>query len=59
SAITLARDYINLKRSRYINLRNHYCREQLAKGYITIEYIRIDKQLANSLTKAKTPNSIL
>ncbi|KAL9533819.1 hypothetical protein SMMN14_03045, partial [Sphaerulina musiva] len=59
SAIALVRDYINLKRSRYINLRNYYYREQLAKGYITIEYIRTDKQLTDSLTKAKTLNSIL
>lgn len=59
SAIALARDHINSKRSRHINLRNHYCREQLAKGHITVEYIRTDEQLADGLTKAKTPNSIL
>jgi hypothetical protein len=58
SAISLVRDHTNSRRSRHISLRNHFCREQHEKGTITVEYINTTKQLADVLTKPKSPNAL-
>ena len=55
SAITLARNHDNHKRSKHISLRNHYCREQVAKGRIDPVFVRTEEQLADGLTKPKSP----
>lgn len=59
SAISLVKNHSNSRRSRHVSLRNHYCREQHEKGLITVEYINTTEQLADSLTKPKSPVPIL
>ena len=58
SAISLVQDHTNSKRSRHVNLRNHYCRDQLELGNIKVEYINTTKQLADGFTKPKSPNPV-
>ena len=59
ATILLVKDYTNLKRSKYINLRNYYYREKYNQGEISIKYINIANQLTNTLTKLKLENAIL
>jgi len=59
SAIQLVRDHTNSRRSRHVSLRNHYCREQHDAGKITVEYINTVDQLADPLTKARSPIMLL
>ena len=59
SAIALVKDHTNSRRSRHVSLRNHYCREQYKLGKIEVEYINTTKQLADGLTKPKSPNPLL
>ncbi|KAI1006624.1 hypothetical protein K3495_g1602 [Podosphaera aphanis] len=59
SAISLIKNHDNHKRSKHIALRNFYCREQHREGKIKVEYIRTDSQLADSLTKPRSPISII
>lgn len=55
SAIRLATSHDNHRRSKHIALRNHYCKEQAANNRIKIEYVETGKQLADALTKPKSP----
>lgn len=55
STISLANNHANHKRSKHIDLRNHYCREQATLGNITIRYVSTDKQAADCLTKPLGP----
>ena len=59
SAIALVRDHTNSRRSRHVSLRNHYCREQHERGMIEVEYISTTRQMADALTKARSPNALL
>lgn len=59
SAISLVRNHTNSKRSRHVSLRNHYCREQHHKGKIIVEWVETKHQLADALTKPKSPNEII
>ena len=59
SAIALVRDHTNSRRSRHVSLRNHYCREQHERGMIEVQYINTTKQMADALTKARSPNVLL
>ena len=54
SAISLIINHDNHKRSKYIALRNYYCREQYQKGSIKVVYTPSANQLADCLTKVKT-----
>lgn len=58
SAISLIKNHDNHKRSKHISLRNYYCREQYQKGNINVTYISSNNQLADALTKVKSPVSI-
>ena len=55
STISLANNHANHKRSKHVDIRNHYCREQATTGNIAIRYISTDKQAADSLTKPLGP----
>lgn len=56
SAIALVKNHDNHKRSRHVNLRNHYCRQQHRRGLIEVQYISTKSQQADALTK---PVSVL
>jgi hypothetical protein len=58
AAISLTEDHTNSRRSRHVSLRNHYCREKYEQGVIGVEYINTTNQLADALTKPKSPNPL-
>ena len=58
SAISLIRNHDNHRRSKHISLRNFYCREQHKNGLIEVSYVASCDQLADSLTKVKSPVAI-
>ncbi|KAI0993146.1 hypothetical protein K3495_g15039 [Podosphaera aphanis] len=58
SAISLIKNHDNHKRSKHIALRNFYCREQHQNGKITVTYVPSNLQLADALTKVKSPVAI-
>jgi hypothetical protein len=55
STISLASNHSNHKRSKHIDIRNHYCREQSTIGNIKVEYVNTEEQAADSLTKPLGP----
>lgn len=52
SAIRLAKNPINHKRSKHIDVKYHFIREKVNEGMITLEDIRSEEQIADVLTKA-------
>ena len=59
SAISLVKNHDNHKRSRHIALRNHYCRQQYRRGFISPIYVESNRQLADGLTKVKSTVQLL
>ncbi|HEY5744748.1 MAG TPA: reverse transcriptase domain-containing protein [Chryseolinea sp.] len=55
STISLATNHSNHKRSKHVDVKNHYCREQQALGNIQVEYIRTEDQAADGFTKPLGP----
>ena len=51
SAINLAKHPTLHGRSKHIELRFHYIREQVSKGNVTVEYCKAEEQLADLMTK--------
>lgn len=51
SAISLAKHPALHGRSKHIELRYHFIREQVAAGKIEVEYCKSDMQVADVLTK--------
>jgi hypothetical protein len=54
SAINLAKNPIAHGRSKHIELRFHYLREQVNNGNLTLEHYRSEDQFADLFTKAVT-----
>jgi len=52
SAINLAKNPIAHGRSKHIETRFHFIREQVSKGMIEVEYCPTEAQLADGFTKA-------
>jgi len=52
SAINLAKNPITHSRSKHIEIRLHFIREQVTKGMIEVEYCPTEAQLADGFTKA-------
>ena len=51
SAIQMARNPVSSQRTRHINIRYHYIREQVILGNINIVYLQTDEMLADIFTK--------
>jgi hypothetical protein len=52
SAISLAKNPISHGRSKHIELRYHYLRDQVSKGLLKLEHCRSELQVADILTKS-------
>jgi hypothetical protein len=52
SAINLAKNPISHGRSKHIELRYHYLRDQVTKGLLKLEHCRSKLQIADILTKS-------
>lgn len=50
-AIFAAKKPVHTSRTKHMDIRYHYVRELIAMGYLEIEYMPTDKQLADGLTK--------
>ena len=51
SAMNLAKNQIAHGRSKHIEMRFHYLREQVADGKMNVEHFRIENQIADIMTK--------
>ena len=51
SAIKLANNLVNHSRTKHIDIRHHFLRDQEAKGDIIIHHMSTEKQLVNIFTK--------
>ena len=51
SAIKLATNHANSNRTKHIDVRNHFCRQEHNMGHVTIEYVPTDSQVADGFTK--------
>jgi hypothetical protein len=52
SAISLAKNPVFHERSKHIDVKYHFIREQVEQGSVCIDYVRTSDQLADILTKA-------
>nr|GEU89609.1 hypothetical protein [Tanacetum cinerariifolium] len=52
SAIALCCNNVQHSRSKHINIRHHFIREQVEKGVVELYFVTTDYQLANIVTKA-------
>ena len=54
-AIALAKNPIDHKRTRHINVSYHFVRELISNGTLTLTYLSTNEMVADGLTKALTP----
>ncbi|PNX70374.1 cationic amino acid transporter 1-like protein, partial [Trifolium pratense] len=59
SAINLAKNSVAHGRSKHIEMRFHYLREQVSNGRLKLEHCRTELQIADVLTKAVTVETFL
>ncbi|CAJ2661986.1 unnamed protein product [Trifolium pratense] len=59
SAINLAKNPVAHGRSKHIEMRFHYLREQVSNGRLKLEHCRTELQIADVLTKAVTVETFL
>ena len=52
SAIALCCNNVQHSRSKHIDIRHHFIREQVEKGIVELYFVRIEFQLADIFTKA-------
>ena len=48
----MAKNLINYKRTRYINVSYHFVRKLITNGILTLTYIPTNKMVTDGLTKA-------
>jgi hypothetical protein len=51
SAMKIATNLVQHKRSKHIDVRHHFLRDHVSKGDIAMESVRTDDQLADIFTK--------
>jgi len=51
STIHLATNHANSNRTKHVDVRNHYCRQEHNSGHVNIQYVPTDLQVADGLTK--------
>jgi len=52
SAISMTKNLVHHKRTKHIDVRHHFLRDNYEKGLISIEFCATDKQIADIFTKA-------
>ena len=52
SAISMTKNPVHHKRTKHIDVRHHYLRDNYEKSLITVEFCATDKQIADIFTKA-------
>jgi len=56
STIALTKNHANSNRTKHVDVRNHYCRQEYNLRLINLQYIATDLQAADGLTKPLGPN---
>jgi hypothetical protein len=51
SAVKIATNHVQHKRTKHIDIRHHFLRDNVGKGDIVMEGVRTDDQLADIFTK--------
>ncbi|XP_070004581.1 uncharacterized protein [Nicotiana sylvestris] len=51
SAISMTKNHVHHKRTKHIDVRHHFLRDNFEKGLISIEFCATDKQIADIFTK--------
>lgn len=51
SAMNMAKTPIHHKRTKHIDVRNHFLRDNVEKGHISIEFCKTEEQIADIFTK--------
>jgi hypothetical protein len=51
SAVKIATNHVQHKRTKHIDIRHHFLRDHVSKGDIVMEGVRTDDQLADIFTK--------
>jgi hypothetical protein len=51
SAVKIATNHVQHKRTKHIDIRHHFLRDHVGKGDIVMEGVRTDDQLADIFTK--------
>jgi transposase InsO family protein len=59
SAIALAQNDVHHGRSKHIDLRHHFIRDEIASGRITLQWVSSQDQVADILTKTLLPRIFL
>ena len=59
SAINLSKNPINHSRTKHIDIRHHFLRDNIEKGNITLDFVSFDNQLADIFTKPPLENSFI
>jgi hypothetical protein len=55
SAIAIAKNDVHHNRTKHINIKHHFIREQLSAGTIELQWVSTDDQIADILTKTLQP----
>lgn len=58
SAINMLKNQVQHSNTKHIDIRHHFIRELVEKKEVRLEYISIEKQLANIFTKALNATQI-
>jgi hypothetical protein len=59
SAIAIAKNDVHHNRTKHINIKHHFIRDQIANGIITLQWVSTDRQVADILTKTLQPRPFL
>jgi transposase InsO family protein len=55
STIQLTTNHANSNRTKHVDVRNHYCRQEYNSGHVDIQYVPTDLQTADGFTKPLKP----
>ena len=59
SAINLSKIPVNHSRTKHIDIRHHFLRDNIEKDLINLEFVSSDKQLADIFTKPLNENTFI
>jgi len=59
SAINLSKNPINHARTKHIDIRHHFIRDNIEKDKISLEFVSSEKQLADIFTKPLNENTFI
>lgn len=55
STIRLTTNHANSNRTKHVDVRNHYCRQEFNLGHVDIQYVPTELQVADGFTKPLKP----